>query len=392
MAHTVCYYTDSTEFGGAEQVLGAIVKSLDRSVWRPVLLHHAALGLAPLLDVFRDHEVELEAVPPLPDGSAGLRALPAFVQRLRALGPAVFHANLTWPFAGKFGLLGALIARVPAVVATVHAFPDVVMPRHARVQRQVIAGAADRFIVASRYAEQRLTQAVPATLGKIEIVPNGIEPAGYRRDPEPELRARLTHHGDRQAVLVTARLEESKGHAVLFEACREMADVQIVLAGEGPARPRLESLGGALLGDRVTFLGFRSDIADVLAASDILVLPTLQEAFGLALLEGMAAAKPVIASAVGGPEEIIVNGETGLLVPPADPRSLAAAIRSVLTDADLALRLATAGRARVQASFTVAVAAERLSAIYDDVLRSSRSRAVPWRRSSRSPVQIGIRR
>src|SRR5205085_7244813 len=103
------------------------------------------------------------------------------------------------------------------------------------------------------------------------------------------------------------------------------------------------------LGDAVRFVGFRTDLDACLAAADVAVLPSLQEGLGVAALEAMAAARPVVASRVGGLGEAVVHGETGLLVPPADPGALAAALARLIGDPALRVRLGAAGRARVLA-------------------------------------------
>ena len=153
-----------------------------------------------------------------------------------------------------------------------------------------------------------------------------------------------------------------------------MPDVQVAIAGEGAGRASLEDLSLRLgMRDRVVFLGFRTDIPRLLAASDVLVLPTLREAFGLALLEGMAADRPVVSTRVGGPEEIIVDEESGLLVTPGDPVALGVALRRILDDPGLAARLASGGRARIEAQFTFHAVAAETACIYEEIIcRSGR--------------------
>ena len=141
-----------------------------------------------------------------------------------------------------------------------------------------------------------------------------------------------------------------------------------VLAGTGPDRATLETLARALgVENRVLFLGYREDIPDLLANCDLFVLPSLYEGLPLSILEAMAAGKPVIASAIGGNNEVILHGENGLLVPKADPAALAAAIRAVLSDGALAGRLAEGGKSRVQRDFSVEAMVESVSQVYDEL-------------------------
>ena len=122
------------------------------------------------------------------------------------------------------------------------------------------------------------------------------------------------------------------------------------------------------MADRVHFLGFRSDVPDLLAACDIFVLPSLCEGLPLAILEAMAAWKPVVATAISGTDETVVHGVTGLLVPPADPAALAGAIQSLLADPEASRRLGLAGRARVAREFLVETMVARVEAVYQELL------------------------
>jgi glycosyltransferase involved in cell wall biosynthesis len=173
----------------------------------------------------------------------------------------------------------------------------------------------------------------------------------------------------RPIVLTVARLDQQKGHTVLFEAIRELPDVLFVLAGDGPERAVLEAKARELgIDDRVVLLGHRSDIRDLLAACDLFVLPSNYEALGLAVLEAMAAGRAVVATAVGGIPEAVLNGVTGVLVRPRDPSALASAIRTLLADPVLAHSMGAAGMSRVQQEFSSATMVQRVTRIYEEAL------------------------
>jgi glycosyltransferase involved in cell wall biosynthesis len=120
--------------------------------------------------------------------------------------------------------------------------------------------------------------------------------------------------------------------------------------------------------DRVVFAGARDDAGSLLAELDVLALPSWTEGLPLVVLEAMARRRPVVATPVGGTPEIVVDGETGLLVPPRDPRALAAALRRLLDDPQLRERMGEAGFARVRERFSADAMTERMLAIYDEVL------------------------
>jgi glycosyltransferase involved in cell wall biosynthesis len=168
---------------------------------------------------------------------------------------------------------------------------------------------------------------------------------------------------------VSARLEKQKGHQYLIEATAQVPEALFLFAGVGSEQTRLEAQAKALgVTDRIIFLGHREDIADLLASCDLFVLPSLFEGLPLSILEAMAACKPVVATAVDGNNEIVIDGQTGLLVPPADPGALAGAIRTVLSDPVLARRLAAGGKARVQQEFCAEKMVKSVMQVYEELV------------------------
>jgi glycosyltransferase involved in cell wall biosynthesis len=389
---TLCLFVEGDAVGGTELAMVSLLRSLDTTRLRPVLLHHGAPELAGLVAELAAMGVEDVVVTALPEGPRGSTAIPALVRTLRAMRPQIFHARLTSPSGCKFALAGAIAARVPAVVASVHAFPPGDMTRAALTQRRLLAHGVHRYAVPSAHAGRMLSALIPSTSGRTTVIHNGVELDRFASGADPGLRRRFTADGRRSAILVPARLDDRKGHRFLFEAARDLPDVQLVVAGSGAHRAALERLAGALgISDRVDFLGFRDDMPQLYAASDVVVLPTLNEAFGNVVLEGLAATRPVIVTRVGGPEEIVVDGRSGLLVPPADAAALRSALQTLQEDPAYARQLAVGGRRRVEEHFSVQRSAERWSQLYATVLagrdhgqrRSHRSR----RRSNSSPVQ-----
>jgi len=164
---------------------------------------------------------------------------------------------------------------------------------------------------------------------------------------------------DRAVVLGTvARFSRQKGHCYLIDAAcgilKKYPDVHFVLAGDGPLRPELEyrvrSLG---IGESFHFLGFRHDVRDCVNAFDVFVLPSLYEGLPNAVLEAMACAKPVVATAVDGTPEAVVDGETGLLVPPEDPEALEDALGRLLANRRTMRIMGEKGRRRIENHFAL---------------------------------------
>jgi glycosyltransferase involved in cell wall biosynthesis len=182
-------------------------------------------------------------------------------------------------------------------------------------------------------------------------------------------------------VLAVGHLSEVKGYPVFLEAAARLAprlgDVAFVALGGETTTPGyravLEARAAALgVAARVHFLGWRSDVARVMGAADVVVLPSLAEGLPLAVLEAMACGRPVVASAVGGVPEAVVDGRTGLLVPPGDAGALAEAIQRVLEDPAAGRRMGAEGRRRLEAHFSLDRVLGEVHALYDDVLRVRR--------------------
>jgi glycosyltransferase involved in cell wall biosynthesis len=363
--HVVCF-TDSTGFGGAERALLTLLEGLDRQRWCATLAHHPGSGVQPLVAATQRLGIRTWAVPEMPHGLSGARRIPGLARALRRGRPEVFHAHLTWPLGTKNALLAAVASRTPAVVVTVQLYMDVPVTFGMRVQQRLIGHGVDRILPVSRHNAIRLEGLLGWPRHKMEVIRNGVDVAAFDRSPDRALREAIGGRDGRPVVLVVARLDVQKGHRHLLAAARALPDAVFVLAGDGPERSRLEALASDLrLGDRVRFLGERNDVPALLAACDVFVLPSLYEGLPISVLEAMAARRPVVATAIGGTDEAVVNGQTGLLVPPADPTSLAAAIGRVLRDAELRSRLGDAGRARVAERFSANDMVRRVMDVYE---------------------------
>jgi glycosyltransferase involved in cell wall biosynthesis len=364
------YFTDSPGFGGAEQVLLTLMVGINRQQWRPVLIHHPESGVRPLVERAAHSGVRVHALPPrVGRGAWGrVRQVRALLRVLWTERPDVFHANLAWPLDARYALLAAVLARVPAVIATQHSFFAIARHRDRWLQ-QLLAARVDRYVAVSDYLAQRLHQDLGIPTRKVEVVHNGVSTTGLDCLDGPRLRAGPTSSKARPVVLTLARLDRGKGHQILLEAAKLVPEAVFVFAGEGPMRSELEDRARALaVADRVVFRGFVDNVAELLANCDVFALASLEESFPISILEAMAACKPIVATAVGGVGESVTHLETGLLVPPSDPVALAAAIRTALSDVPLARHLATAGKTRVERYFTADRMVRRVTAIYDQVL------------------------
>jgi glycosyltransferase involved in cell wall biosynthesis len=280
------------------------------------------------------------------------------------------HHDIVHFHSARAHAMSAFLGRVPAARVVTRRMDYA--PRGGWYARWLYNHGVDAVVAISEGVRQVLVRSgvEPA---RIHVVASGVDvarfaAAGAAREAE---RAR---HGIDPATLVivsVAALETRKGHAVLLDAIAALPDLALLVlcAGGGSEAEALAARRDALgLGSRVRFLGAVADVAPLLAAADVVVMPSLQEGLGVAALEAMAAAKAVVASRVGGLAEVVDDRVSGLLVEPGDARGLAAAIRRLAGDRDATIRFGAAGRERVERRFSMRAMGEGTLAVYRRVL------------------------
>src|SRR5688572_19672148 len=312
------------------------------------------------------------------DLRARRRSDPAALWRLgQLLRRGQFDIVHTHSFRTELGsvLWGRLPKLAPIVVRTVHNVEEYhVSPRYATLSR-LSARGLDRIVAISDAVAEFLRHDAALPEEKVVRIYYGIDPSPFQPDLPPPSRRPEGDPLRRPTIGVVARLAPQKGHRVLFDALpavrAAIPEVYARLVGHEELSKAAELHAYAVergVDDLVWFEGFRSDIAQVMADLDVFVLPSLWEGFGLVLLEAMAAGRPVVASAVGPIPEIVVDGVTGLLVPPGDPAALAEGIIRLLRDPDLAAAFGRAGRARVERELRVDTMVARTESLYDELL------------------------
>ncbi|MDA2934465.1 glycosyltransferase family 4 protein [Acidobacteria bacterium AH-259-D05] len=211
--------------------------------------------------------------------------------------------------------------------------------------------------------------------GKVTVINNGVDLKAF--DPGKANAARFRHQfGEGDILLgVVGRLAREKGHRYFLDALPEIVRryprSKAVLVGDGPLRKELQQKVRKLgLGQSVLFAGVKADIPDVLAAMDVVVLPSLSEGLPYVLLEALAMERPVVTTAVNGVTEVVrEDGEGARLIPPRDPKALAVAVNWVLEDQTSARLMASAGRRRVSAHFSLETMAKRWSELYRELAK-----------------------
>jgi glycosyltransferase involved in cell wall biosynthesis len=240
-----------------------------------------------------------------------------------------------------------------------------------------VSARVDRHIAISQAVRAEMVRRGDARESRIDVVPNGMEVSSA--PPSCDLSALRRREGidpESRVVFCASRLEREKDVSTLVRAMRvvrdRLGDSVCCIAGDGSVRAEIERLIRELaLGDSIRLLGFRTDVAALMSAADLFVLPSVAEPFGLVLLEAMAAGKAVVATRAGGPLEIVVDGETGLLVAPGDGGAMGEAITALLADDARRARMGLAGRRRLEAFFTADRMAEATLAVYRKALTES---------------------
>ena len=350
---TALFLVPTLKAGGAERLVTILLQGLDRDRVRPVLvLLHSPDG------AFRDEVPDDVLVLNL--GKRSSLSFPLLVWRLRALfnemRPEVAVGVMT--FSNLLLLTARRVARyMPAVIATEHSHPGQSGRSRRRWLRRASArllyGDAARVVGVANEVRNQLIATLRLMDEQVVAIPNPYSP-----QIESLLRLDTAPHrwfAEEAPIVVTVgRLSEEKGHGYMLEALamlRRSRDVRLLVVGDGPLRGSLERLAQQLgVGAATAFVGFKANPFAFMAKADVFVLPSLREGFGLALLEAMRCSAPVVAADCDyGPREIIVDGESGLLVPPANPEALAAAVARVLDDPALAARLRSGARDRAEA-------------------------------------------
>ncbi len=307
-------------------------------------------------------------------------ALFQLVRLLRRERPAIVHTHTSK--AGVLGRVAAKIAGVPVIVHTPHGhvfyghFSR--LPSWVFLQVERLLATITTHLIALTEAErdEHLVRGV-GRAGCFTVAPSGIDLERFRRVAGVSGRRPpgVTCPPDAIVVGSVGWLTAVKGHRFLIEAIARLKPshprLHLLIVGSGGLREEYEALARKLgVGEAVQLLGEREDVPDCLAAMDLFVLPSLNEGMGRALVEAMAAGRPVVATRVGGVPAVVEHRRTGLLVPPGDSAALAAAIDELLQRPEWAKELGAAASQRIDDRYGAAALVRTVERVYDSALRS----------------------
>ena len=236
----------------------------------------------------------------------------------------------------------------------------------------------DRIIAVSGSVQERFIHS-GANPGQIRTIENGIDLERFTPGASTLRRAELSIPESHRVIGVIGMFDPVKGHVFLLRAIKRLQesgvnDLTCLIAGEGRLEADLKDYAKAAgIEQNVRFLGYRRDIPDLLGLMDMVIMPSLRESFGIAALEAMAMKLPVVASRIGGLEEVVEHERTGLLVPPSDAAALAEAILRLAENPEMRRNMGEAGRHRVEEKFSIESTIRRTEALYLECLEGSPS-------------------
>jgi glycosyltransferase involved in cell wall biosynthesis len=366
--HTILHTIETAGPGGAETILLNLAAQLDASRFRSVVLIPRRDWLYQRLQ-----EAGIRTLVARSQAWYDFRLLRSLVKLARREKVDLIHSHL--PDQNFYGCLaGRLTGR--KTVVTYHGSQQLSVNGGTRSASKLwfVRHTAAAAVAVSDHVRKMLEN-VGFPKEKIVRIHNGIECSRFDATTPGGLREQLGYQNGTRLVGVVANLRDSKGYDYFVRAARLVADsvsdARFVAVGEIDTRSHRELWGlvrQLQLQDRFCFLGFRPDVAQILADLDVFVLSSVSEGFSLATVEAMAAGKPVVVTRAGGPEEIVEDEQTGFLVPPADAAALARRICDVLNNRDLASALGRRAKAMVQTRFGLRHMVSEYEALYERCL------------------------
>ena len=364
---------DELDIGGTEQQILELVRRVDRARFEPMVccFRHGrkaeeieALGV-PVFRISKSHKLDAGIILKI---AKLLRE-----QRIDILQTYLWTAN-------AWGRVAARIAGTPVVVASERNV-DIWEQSYKRMIGRTLAHSTDKIIANSEAVRDYLLDRGGLDPEKVVRIYNGVNFERFEKPFDPmERRRELGLPEGALLAGVVARVEPAKDHDTLLHAMASVRDqtahLHLAVVGDGRQTERLTALANQLgLGDRVHFTGFRTDAAEWIRTFDFSVLSSVKEGLSNTVIESMAAGKPVIATAVGGNPEVIVEGETGFLLPTREPELFGAAIARMVADPARMRELGDASKMRVESLFSVEKMVDNTSNLYLDLIGQSRKRA-----------------
>lgn len=368
---TILFLETRLGMGGAEQMWCELIKRLDRTRFRPVvccLYEPGVLG----------EELQRSGIPVHSHLASNRWDVGVFFRLSNLLRRERVDLlyTINQPMAQFWGVLCGKAAGVRALVTCIHSTGKISRAGRRLWINRLTFRWTDRILALGQMHKAYLMAEEGIEEGKIEIIPNGIDPDRFSRAGDGRLlKENLGISSNSSVVAIVAMLRPEKNHEVFLGAARrilsEIPETHFLIVGDGPERASLEMRAGDLgLAPHVHFLGLRQDVPALMNLCDVAVLSSkpVVETQSISVLEYMASAKPVVATRVGSLPELIEDGKSGYLVDPGDEEALAERILRLLRNPEKAREMGRFGREKVQTSYTVERMVQMTEALFDRLL------------------------
>ena len=372
----VCY----ASVGGSGVVASELARCLaDRGHRTHVISSDTPFRLRESDAGVRFHRVETPGYPLFREPQYLLALANRLVQVARAHRLDIIHAHYAIPHAAAAYLARQILAGagdarcVPRTITTLHG-TDVTILGADPSYRETVAFCIDQSdaVTAVSASLRDDTKREMPVKSDIIVIPNFLDDHFHRRAPDPQLRARFCRADEKLVIHISNLRPVKQVDAVVrvFARIRERVASRLLIVGEGPELSRAEQLIDQLgLAAHVELVGEAQDVVGLLSVSDLFLLPSLQESFGLSALEAMACGVPVVASNVGGLPEVITDGVTGSLHPPDDVQGMAESAVAILSDPTAHAQMAIEGTRLVQERFSANRIVPQYEALYERTMQ-----------------------
>ena len=374
----VCY----ASVGGSGVVASELARCLaDRGHRTHVISSDTPFRLRESDAGVRFHRVETPGYPLFREPQYLLALANRLVQVARAYRLDIIHAHYAIPHAAAAYLARQILSSgsggatmAPRTITTLHG-TDVTILGSDSSYRETVAFCIDQSDAVTAVSESLRAdtkRAMPVSR-EIAVIPNFVDLDTYRRTPDPARRARYCEPGEKLVIHLSNLRPVKQVDAVVrvFAQIQARVPARLLIVGEGPELGRAEQLIGELgIGAEVELIGESQDVVGLLSVSDLFLLPSLQESFGLSALEAMACGVPVVASNVGGLPEVVVDGVTGFMHPPDDVESMAESAVRILSNPALHARMAAEGVRVATDNFSSDRIVPQYEAVYEQALSS----------------------
>ena len=363
----ILYLITEFDVGGAENVLYDVATRIDRQKYNPsaaCLTGRGAIGEKLSASGIEVEYLDMQC-------KFDFRVFPRLIRLLKKRNVSIlhtylFHANLLGRIAGR-------IAGIPIIISSI-SVSEKERRYHLWLDRMTSGLVDMETCVCEAVREFTLKEAkIPSE--KLISIPNGINLEKFDRQWDREGKRAEFGIGNQTKVIGTAcRLSKQKGLEFLLRTApgilRNIPDSVLIIVGDGELKSELRQLAAKLgIKDKVIFASFRKDVLEVMSIFDVFVLSSLWEGLPIAMLEAMALSKPIVATAVGGCRELVADGENGFLVKPSEMSQLSEAITTILTDSELAFRMAQNSRKKVE-QYSTQKMVERTEKLYERFLHT----------------------